>query len=64
MRSNENADVDANRLIAADALDFPLFENAQQFRLHGDGHVANFVKKQRATFGLFEFADDALPPRR
>ena len=57
MRGDEHANIHANRLVAADALDFALFEHAQQFRLHGDGHVANFVEKQRAAFGLFEFAN-------
>jgi len=57
VRGDEDANVDANGLVAADAFDFTFFEDAQQFGLHGDGHIADFVEEERAAFGLFEFAE-------
>ena len=59
MRGNDHADVYLDRFLAADALDFAFFEDTQELGLHRDGHVANFVEKQGAAFGLFEFADVA-----
>ena len=56
VRGNEDANIYANGLISANSLDFAFFEHAQQLRLHGDGHIANLVEKERAAFGLFEFA--------
>jgi len=57
VRSDKHADVYSNRLIASDTLHFPFFKNAQQFRLHRNGHVANFIEKERAAFRLLEFAN-------
>ena len=45
MRGDDDADIHSNGSRSADALDFAFFENAQQFRLHDGGHVANFVEK-------------------
>jgi hypothetical protein len=52
----EHAHVDPDRLVAADALDLPLLERAQQLRLRLERHVATFVEKQRAAVGGFELA--------
>src|SRR5215470_18865562 len=54
MGGHDYANAYLYRLIAADALDFPFLKNTQELRLHRDGHIANFVEKQRAAFGLFE----------
>src|SRR5207302_471682 len=59
VRGDYHAHVYFNGFVTTDALDFGLFEYAQQFRLHGHGHVANFVEEKRAGFGLFEFAEVA-----
>ncbi len=45
MRCNNHARVHRNRLVPADALNFALLQNAQKFRLHGQGHVANFIQE-------------------
>jgi hypothetical protein len=47
----------ADRLVAADALDFALFQHAQQLGLHGQRHVADFVEKYCAVIGLLELSD-------
>ena len=57
MRGHQNTNIHANRLVAADAFDFAFFKDAQQFCLHGDGHVANLVEKERTAFGLFKLAN-------
>src|SRR6266566_4728210 len=59
MRGHQHAHVDFDRFVAAHALNFAFLEHAQQFRLHGQGHVADFVEEKRARFGLFEFAEMA-----
>ena len=51
----ENADVDANGRVAADAVDFALLDGAQQFGLHAHIHFADFVEQERAAMGRFEF---------
>ena len=45
---------------AADGGVFTLLQHAQQARLGFQRHVADFVEKQRAAFGLFETADAAV----
>src|SRR5438105_7405738 len=59
VRGDYHAHVYFNGFVSTDALDFPLLEYTEQFRLHGHGHVANFVEEKRAGFGLFEFAEVA-----
>ena len=49
-----NADIDLHRFVGADANDFTIFQHAQQFRLHGQGHIAHFVQEQRTAAGVFE----------
>ena len=56
VRGDDDANIDLDGLVATDALDFAFFQDAEKFGLHGDGHVANFIEKKRAAFGLFEFA--------
>ena len=64
MGGDDDADVDLDGLVAADALDFAFFEDAEELGLHGEGHVADFVEEERAAFGLLEFADVARRRRR
>ena len=59
VRGHDDADIDLDGFVAADALDFAFFEDAEKFGLHGDGHIADFVEEKRAAFGLLEFADVA-----
>ena len=55
----DDADIDRHRLAAADAVDQPLLDRAQQFRLQAHVHFGDFVEQQRAAIGLLEFADAA-----
>ena len=64
VRGDDDAYVDRERPVAADALDFAFFEDAQKLGLHGERHVANFVQKQRAAMRLLEFSDVPRPRRR
>ena len=57
MRGHEDADVHADGFVSTDTLDLAFFQNAQELGLHGDGHVADFVKKQSAAIGLLEFPE-------
>ena len=60
MRGHNHAHIDRGGLARADALDLALFQHAQQLGLHGGGHVANLVQKQRAAMRLLELACVAL----
>ena len=52
----DDADVDFAGLERANALNFLVLEGAQQLGLGGDGHVADFIEKQRTVAGGFEEA--------
>ena len=52
----QDAHVDLNRLVRADAGDLAAFQHAQQLDLRGQRHVADFVQKQRAAVGVLELA--------
>ena len=47
---------DLDRRAAADRGVFALLQHAQETRLRFDRHVADFVEKERAAFGLLEAA--------
>jgi hypothetical protein len=51
--------VGLDRLVAADALERLLLQQAQDFGLQRQRHVANLVKEQGAAAHLLEFADAA-----
>ena len=51
----DDTDVDLDRLVAADGLDFPLVEGAQQLRLGRQGEFADFIQEEDATVGGLEF---------
>ncbi|OPZ05947.1 MAG: hypothetical protein BWZ08_02381 [candidate division BRC1 bacterium ADurb.BinA292] len=50
----DDADIDRDRAAAADALDFALLEDAEEFDLRGGGEVADLVEEDRAAVGQFE----------
>ena len=60
MRGGDDADVDADRPLAADAHDFAVLHDAQQAHLRGERQLADFVEEQGAAVGLLE---PALAPR-
>ena len=52
----DHAHGNADGLLAAHAMKFAFLQHAQQFRLRGRVQVADFVQKQRASVGQFEFS--------
>ena len=60
MGGADDAHIDGERLVFADAADFAAFQHAQQFGLHRLGQLADFVEEQRAAVGDFEQADAVL----
>ena len=59
VRGGQHPDVDLHRAGAADPVDHPLLERAQQLGLEPDVHLGDFVEQQRAAVGLLEAADAA-----
>src|SRR5215470_16503614 len=57
VRGDYDSHIHLDRFITAHAFDFSFFEHTEQFRLHGHGHIANFVKEKRSGFRLLEFAE-------
>ena len=55
----EHPDIDLHGGRAADPIDHPLLQRAQQFRLQADIHLGDFVEQQRAAIGFLEPADPA-----
>src|SRR5262245_54310121 len=55
----QHAHIYWDRFLAAYALDHPVLQNAQQFRLSAGTHVANLIQENRAAVGLFEPANAA-----
>ena len=55
-----NADIQVDQFGTAQALNFPLLQHPQQFRLQLDGHLGDLVEQQRAAVGLFELAGTGL----
>ena len=53
----DQADVDLDRLAAADAVDLALLDRAQQLGLQARVHLADLVEQQRAAVRLLELAD-------
>jgi hypothetical protein len=45
-----------NYYVAADPFKFHVFKNAQQFGLHLERHVADFVQKSSTVVDEFEFS--------
>src|SRR5262249_4485073 len=57
MSGDDDAHIHDNCTIASNALDLTFFEHAQQFRLHSERHISDFVEKDRATMCLFELTE-------
>jgi hypothetical protein len=55
-----DAHVDGSFRFASEAADFAVFENAQELRLRGGGHFADFIEQESAAVGQLEAADAAL----
>src|SRR3990172_1937440 len=62
MRRRDEAHVDLDRLLAAQALEAPLLEDAEELHLHGRGDLAHLVEEEGAPVRQLEPAD--LPPHR
>src|SRR6266511_6001987 len=60
----QDADVDSNRARTADALERPVLQNAQQFRLHLQRQVTDFVEEQCPAVGGLEAPKPALDGTR
>ena len=60
VRGGHDAHIHADALAAAHPLQFALFNDVQNFRLAFQGHVADFVQKERAARGLFKTARAGL----
>src|SRR6185312_16751986 len=53
----DEADIDLDRLAAADPVDLALLDGAQQLRLEAGVHLAHLVEQQRPAIRLLELAD-------
>ena len=64
VRGGDQTDVAGDGLVAADALELLLLEDAQDFGLRQRTHIPDFIQEQRATVALLELADAlAVGPR-
>jgi hypothetical protein len=59
----DQTDVDADRLVAADALEFLFLDRAQELRLGLERHVADLVEEERAAVRGLELALRAVRAR-
>src|SRR5204863_9583669 len=62
VRRADHAHVDIDRRRAADALEAPLLQHAQDLRLHAESELADLVEKNRSHVGKLELSE--LPRRR
>ena len=60
VRRRDDADVDVDRAVAADAGDPALLQRAEHLRLRVEAHVADLVEEERAAVGLLELPDALL----
>ena len=60
MRRGNDAYIRFNGFITAYPLEGMLLQNTQNFHLHIQWHVANFIQEQRAAFGHFKTARTAV----
>ena len=64
VRGRDDPQIDLDRLRAADPVDHPLLQGAQQLGLQPDVHLGDLVEQQRAAMGLLELADAPRDRRR
>ncbi len=57
MSGHDDSHVDRNGAIAADPLHLPLFQDAQEFGLHHERHVADLIEEERAFVRLLELSN-------
>ena len=57
VRRRDDAHIGLQRFVAADAGEFALLQDAQDFALERQRHVADFVEEKRAAVALLEAAD-------
>ena len=57
MGGRHHTNIHLDWLATADGLDHPLLDGPQQFDLHVQGQVADFVQKEGAAVGQLEAAD-------
>jgi len=58
--AEDQADVDLDRALGADRIDFAFLDRAQQLDLHVEAQLADFVEEERTAIGLLEFTDVAI----
>jgi hypothetical protein len=54
--SRDYADIDVDRLAAADTHDLTFLQEAQQVALQIDGHIADLIEKERAACRVFDLS--------
>ena len=54
VRRGDHARIDRNRFRAADALNLPLLQNAQQFGLRFERQLADFIQEDGPAMSLFK----------
>src|SRR5579863_7493897 len=54
MRSGDEPDINLVSVVAAQPLEFPLLQNAQQLCLKLERDVADFIQEERALVGQFK----------
>ena len=64
MGGGDQPDVDLDRRGAAEPLDFPLLQDAQQLHLRRGTELADLVEEERAAVGQLEAALSWCPARR
>ena len=60
----DDADVDVDRLVAAELGELRVLQDVQQLGLQRRLHLADLVEEDRAGVGLLELADARRRPRR
>ena len=60
LAGGDDADIQGDQLVAAEAFDYPLLQQAQQLDLYLQAHAFDFIEKQGAAVGKLELADAAF----
>ncbi|MNZ97712.1 hypothetical protein D3C78_1169650 [compost metagenome] len=63
VRGADQRDVDVLFFARPQGRDLAVLQHSQQARLQGQGHVADFIEKQRAAMGLLQATDHPTPSR-
>ena len=63
VRGANQRKIDRHRFTPAQRRNAAFLQHPQQPRLHGEGHIADFVQKQRAAVGFAQPPDTAFFPR-